>query len=132
MKESVELGRSQVTAHHVQGVVPGGGGGPAHGGEVGGQEVPGPGVLLHHSSEHRPPPGPPGGEGHVPAVPGGAPAAPRQPAETGGAETFLEVVGEEGVQHGVDGCNVSHVVTWSRGHVVTWSGGHLPLGCQLT
>ena len=98
----MELGRSQVTAHHVQGVVPGGGGGPAHGGEVGGQEVPGPRVLLHHSSEHRPPPGPPGGEGEVSPVEGRL-APPPEVAETGGAETFLEVVRQEGVEDRVDG-----------------------------
>ena len=70
---------------------------------MGGDHLPGPGVLLHHRSEHRAPPGPPGGEGEVAPVEGGrAPPAVVTEAE-GLAETFLEMIREEGVEDRVDG-----------------------------
>ena len=64
--------------------------------------LPGPRVLLDHRGEHGPPPGPPGGEGEVSPVEGRL-APPPEVAETGGAETFLEVVRQEGVEDRVDG-----------------------------
>ena len=72
-------------------VVPDGAGGPGDRAHLGGDHLPGPGVLLHHCSEHWAPPGPPGGEGEISPVEGGRPP-PAVVTEASLAETLLEVV----------------------------------------